>query len=662
MKNEKTYDDIIRDMPFKNTISLEIDFMHILDFNNSLAHNIIINSEIYLMAAAISIKERLLVYDEEYVTIKENFKARIKNLPNTSKIPLREIRAINTNQLLQVSGIVTEMTSAQQLIKRAVFICSGCMGHNTIEQNDFDFIKPTICQSCERSRGVRFSLDIDMSEFVDFQKIQIQEKLEDLPSGQLPRTLMCIIKDDLVDYTKPGERINLIGIIKAKQIRNTTIYINYMEVNSIENLRSDIDDIIITSNELNTIKELSVDPNIYENIIESIAPTIYGLKEQKEAVMLSLFGGTFYRHSDPSKRRGEIHILIIGDPGLAKSVLLKSALNIAPRAIYTTGRGSSAAGLTAAVVHEKDSKSFTIKAGTFILADKGVAFIDEFEKMKPDDMLSIHEPMEQLTVSIAKAGINLTLNARASVIAAANPHHSRYNPFLTVAENIKVLKPTIFSRFDLIYVLRDIPKEDEDRNLSKFILNDNISHMSIINKNILRKYIYYARKNVTPILNDDAKGILEDFFIKVRDFGLIIKLDTDEYNNPVSITPRYLEALIRLTEAHAKVFLRDVAIKDDADAAISILAKSLAQVGIDPESGLLDIDRIETGRGTSRRGRLDRIIQAIRTIGQICSIDEIFENLNDIYTKKDSLKEDLELLYRENLLYKPDNNKYNILE
>jgi replicative DNA helicase Mcm len=343
---------------------------------------------------------------------------------------------------------------------------------------------------------------------------------------------------------------------------------------------------------------------VHRKVIRSIAPSIYGYEHIKEAIMYLLFGAVFKQLPDITIR-GDMNVLLVGDPGTAKSQLLQYVSRIAPRGLYTSGRGTTAAGLTAAVLREKGG-GMSLEAGALVLADKGVACIDEIDKMRPEDRVAIHEAMEQHTVSIAKGGIVATLNARTAVLAAANPALGRYEPYRTVAENI-ALPVTILSRFDLIFVLRDVPEKERDTKMTEHILN---LHMrgtapleSPIPPNLLRKYISYT-KNVKPKLTEEAITRLRDFYLEMRSAS-------ETEGTPIAITARQLESLVRIAEARARVAYRKEVLAEDAEAAIRIMGWSLKEVGIDVTSGKQDIDIIMTGRPKSVRDRLQVILGAI---------------------------------------------------
>jgi replicative DNA helicase Mcm len=352
------------------------------------------------------------------------------------------------------------------------------------------------------------------------------------------------------------------------------------------------------------ILELARDPWIHQKIINSIAPSIYGYDHIKEAIMYLLFGGVSKNLPDITIR-GEMNALLIGDPGTAKSQLLQYVSRIAPRGLYTSGRGTTAAGLTAAVIREKGG-GMSLEAGALVLADKGIACIDEMDKMRPEDRVAIHEAMEQHTVSVAKGGIVATLNARTAILAAANPTLGRYEPHRTVAENIS-LPVTILSRFDLIFVLRDVPNKESDAKMSMHILELHRKGSSPveppISAELLRKYISYA-KSFKPVLSSDALKRLNDFYLAMRSAS-------EAEGSPVAITARQLESLVRTAEARARAALKKEVQAEDAEAAVAIMKRSLEEVGIDLSSYKIDIDIIMTGRSKSMRDRLQIILTAL---------------------------------------------------
>ncbi|HEY4822489.1 MAG TPA: minichromosome maintenance protein MCM, partial [Candidatus Bathyarchaeia archaeon] len=464
------------------------------------------------------------------------------------------------------------------------------------------------CPSCKQRTA--FELLEEQSKFKNTQEARIQERPEDLPPGQLPRYLDVRLDEDLVDTARPGDRIGLTAIVRAEKqfvgekgrLRTFNLY---LEANCIEVVGKETEIVEITPEDEKKILDAAKDPWVQRKLILSLAPSIYGYEDVKEAVLYLLFGGVSKRLPDGIGIRGDSNIIIIGDPGTAKSQLLQYVSRIAPRGLYTSGRGTTAAGLTAAVLREKTG-GMVLEAGALVLADKGVACIDEIDKMRPDDRVAIHEALEQQTVSVAKGGIVATLNARAAVLAAGNPALGRYEPHRNVAENIN-LPVTILSRFDLIFILKDQPEEEADSRMSQHILT---LHRTQLNPeaapfppDFLRKYISYA-KRIVPVLTPEAVKELHDFYLKMRS-------KSGAAEAAIAITPRQLEGLVRLAEARARAFLRNQVTVEDARSAIRIMTVSLGDAGVDVKTGSMDIDVIMTGKPRSIRDSMQKVIEIV---------------------------------------------------
>src|SRR3989442_2101173 len=432
----------------------------------------------------------------------------------------------------------------------------------------------SVCPYCKQQSA--WELLEERCKFKNTQEARIQERPEDLPPGQLPRYLDVRLEDDIVDSARPGDRVAVTSIVRAEKqyvgekgrLRTFNLY---LEANFVDVVGKETEVVEITREDEKKILEASKDPFVHRKLIMSLAPSIYGYGEIKEGILYLLFGGVSKHLPDGVSIRGDLNTLLIGDPGTAKSQLLQYVSRIAPRGLYTSGRGSSAAGLTAAVLREKTG-GMVLEAGALVLADKGIACIDEIDKMLPIDRVAIHEALEQQTVSIAKGGIVATLNARASVLAAGNPKHGHYDRYLNVYENIN-LDVTILSRFDLIFLLKDEPDEEYDSRMAAHILE---LHKTKLNPeaapfapDFLRKYIAYS-KRINPVLSLEALKELQDFYLKMRIKG--------GKSAAVAITPRQLEALVRLAEARAPAFLRDQGMVEDPETALRIMNMYLAHV------------------------------------------------------------------------------------
>jgi replicative DNA helicase Mcm len=632
VNGREKYREAIRRMSIERSISLVIDFEDLLSFDKELADYLLEKPHEFIEAASKAVREVLEIEVPEYAKEVETVHARLSKLPENVHVKIRDVRARHLGKLIAIEGIVTKISPVKQELIEGVFKCKTCGTEIRVPQEGEGLVKPTVCPVCSENgqKSAGFVLLPEKSKFIDLQKFVLQEKPEELPPGQLPRSIEVLVKEDLVDLVRPGDRATVIGFLKMEEdkklVRNAPpifhMYIeaNYIDIRAKENL-----DVEITPEDEKAILELSRRSDLEDVIVNSIAPSIYGYREIKTAIALLLFGGVPKVHPDGIRVRGDIHILLIGDPGTAKSQLLRYVSTIAPRGLYTSGKGASAAGLTAAVVKEKSSGEFYLEAGALVLADGGIACIDEFDKMETKDRVSIHEAMEQQTVSIAKAGIVATLNARTSILAAANPVFGRYIAGRNISENID-LPVTILSRFDLIFVIRDIPNADRDKELAQYVVDFHgetypATLENVLNAQLLKKYIAYARKHVRPKLSPEAKNKIVEYYVNMRS-------KSEDPNSPIAITPRQLEALIRLSEAHARMHLREVVTAKDAEVAISLMEYFLRNVGIDTQTKTIDIDTIMTGQPKSQREKMLAIIDIIKSLvrennGEPVSIEDV---------------------------------------
>ena len=586
--------------------SLVIDFDDLISFDPALARSIVEKPDDFIGYASSAATAQMRVEDPEYAEHVGRIFARFRRFPE--RTALRKIGAENIKKLALVDGIVVRTTQVRPTIVSAVFRCRKCL-ETIVQDQEGELIRGpgTHCPFCKQSTS--FELIEEQSKFKNTQEARIQERPEDLPPGQLPRYLDIRIEDDLVDSARPGDRVSVTSIVRAEKqtvgergkLRTFNIY---LDANFIEVVGKETEVVEITPDDEKQILETSQDPWVLRKLIMSLAPSIYGYEDVKEGILYALFGGTAKQLPDGITIRGDENVLLIGDPGTAKSQLLQYVSRIAPRGLYTSGRGTTAAGLTAAVLREKTG-GMVLEAGALVLADKGVACIDELDKMRPDDRVAIHEALEQQTVSVAKGGIVATLNARAAVLAAANPALGRYEPHRNVGENIN-LPVTILSRFDLIFIIKDQPEADYDLRMSEHILALHRSRTSPetapFAPDFLRKYIAFA-KRIVPVLSPEAVNELRDFYLKMRSKG--------GAEAAVAITPRQLEALVRISEARARAFLRDRVTVEDAKSAIRIMTVSLSDVGVDVKTGAMDIDVIMTGKPRSLRDSFQRVIQTV---------------------------------------------------
>jgi len=604
LKTEE-YRQRLSQMAMGGRTSLTVNFEDILGFDQQLAEELLDKPDEYLKHANNAAYAQLQIEDPEYAEKAETVDVRIVKLLEPA--PLRKLGSGQIGKLVMVEGIVVRSSPVRPMVMRAAFKCKRCATITPVNQTGLFLRAPFVCSdpNC-RSKGPYEFVQED-SIFIDSQDLRIQERPEDLPPGQLPRTLgIKIVGKEIVDIARPGDHISAVGPVRAMPptlpgVGKLRTFNLHLDANSIEVLGKEPETAMPSPEEEEQILDLAKDPWVHRKIIGSIAPSIYGYDHVKEAIMYILFGGVPKTLPDIAIR-GEMNVLLIGDPGTAKSQLLQYVARIAPRGLYTSGRGTTAAGLTAAVIREKGG-GMSLEAGALVLADKGIACIDEMDKMRPEDRVAIHEAMEQHTVSVAKGGIVATLNARTAILAAANPTLGRYEAHRTVAENIS-LPVTILSRFDLIFVLRDVPNKESDSKMSAHILELHRKGSSPIEPpisvDLLRKYISYA-KSVRPVLTQDALKRLNDFYLAMR-------AASETEGSPVAITARQLESLVRTAEARARAALRKEVLAEDAEAAVAIMKRSLEEVGIDLSSYKIDIDIIMTGKSKSMRDRLQTIL------------------------------------------------------
>ena len=590
----------------------------------------------------------------------KNFRVRFSNLPETQKMPIREIRSKHIGRFLFVEGVVRQKSDVRPQVTSAKFECPSCGNIISVLQLDTKFKEPSRC-GCGRKGKFRLL----NKELVDAQRIVLEESPESLESGGQPKRIDVFLKENLVSpledkRTNPGTKIIINGIVKEVPIilRTGGQSIRFdllVEANFVESVEEDYGELSITEEEIRKIKEISQDPRMHQKIINSLAPSIYGYEKIKEAIILQLVGGVRKVRDDGSVTRGDMHVLLIGDPGAGKSQLLKRSSIIAPKARYVSGKGASGAGLTAAVVKDEFLKGWALEAGALVLANRGFCMIDELDKMSKDDRSAMHEALEQQTVTISKANIQATLRAETTVLAAANPKFGRFDAYEVVGKQID-LPPTLINRFDLIFPIKDIPDKENDEKMAKFILDlhQNVSVKEAeIETKLLRKYISYARKTIVPQLSDSAIEEIREYYITMRGSGS----SEDSPIKTIPITARQLEALVRLAEANAKLRLSDKVSKKDAKNAIELLDYCLRQVGFDRETGKIDIDRITTGITATQRSTItivrEVIIELENKIGKTVPIEDIVRESEEKGIKADKVDEAIEKLKRSGDLFEP---------
>ncbi len=620
--------------------SVVVSYLQLEMFDPDLADLLIEKPEEVIQAAQKAIKN--------IDTARKNadLQVRFENLSNV--IPLRDLKSKYIGKFVAVDGIIRKANEIRPRIVNAMFECRSCMRLHEVPQKSNMISEPALCQECG---GRSFRLMQDESEFIDTQTTKLQEPLENLSGGEQPRQINVVLEDDLVDTITPGDIIRITGTLKTVRDEQTKLFKNYIYCNYIDALEQEFEELQISEEDEEKIRELAANPDVYNKIINSTAPSIQGYREVKEAIALQLFGGCVKELEDKTRIRGDIHILIVGDPGIGKSQILKYVSKLAPRGIYTSGKGTSGVGLTAAAVKD-DLGGWSLEAGALVLADRGNACVDELDKMRSEDRSAIHEALEQQTISIAKAGIMATLNSRCAMLAAANPKFGRFDRYKSVAEQINLPAP-ILSRFDLIFVVEDKPDADRDRKLAGHILN---IHQSAeipfeIDPELLRKYIAYARKQSSPELTDGAIEVLKEFYVGMRG-------SAEDEDSPVPITARQLEALVRLSEANCKIRLGEKVTADDAKRAIKLQQDCMKQVGLDPDTGKVDIDKVEGRTPKSERDKARALLDIIKELseeyGGRVPVSILTDEMSDKYNiSEEKVQQIITKLKQQGLVFEP---------
>lgn len=567
----------------------------------------------------------------------KHVQVRIHNLKSSTS--MRNLNPSDIEKMVSLKGMVIRCSSIIPEIREAVFRCIFCGYHSDpVVVDRGRIIEPKTClkQDCLAKNSME--LVHNRCRFADKQIVRLQETPDEIPEGGTPHTVSLLMHDKLVDAGKPGDRVEVTGIYRAMSVRigptQRTVkslfktYIDCLHIKKTDKSRMTADDTMevdkgsqkidddfqFDEDKVEELKELSKQPDIYERLTRSLAPNIWELDDVKKGLLCQLFGGNALKLPSGASFRGDINILLVGDPGTSKSQLLQYIHKLAPRGIYTSGRGSSAVGLTAYVTKDPETGETVLESGALVLSDRGICCIDEFDKMSDNARSMLHEVMEQQTVSIAKAGIIASLNARTSVLACANPSGSRYNPRLSVIDNIH-LPPTLLSRFDLIYLILDKADEQTDRRLAKHIVSLHFEDTEIVEQDVLdlatlTAYVSYARKNIHPQLSDEAADELTRGYVEMRRRGNF----PGSSKKVITATPRQIESLIRLSEALARIRFSEWVEMRDVREAFRLLEVAMQQSATDHSTGTIDMDLITTGVSASERMRRENVLTAARNI------------------------------------------------
>jgi len=628
--------------------SIILDYEKIKSYLNNNQLDLLLNkTENFLEQMGVYFSERL----------DRKVKVRIKNLPESLRyLRIRDIRSENKDKLIQVEGIIKISSEVRPFIIKTKYLHEDCGGEFWVENKNFLIERPKKCPVCGGIKGRFIETD---HETIDIQRLLIEEPADQIEKGEQPAQITVMLKEDLCEprmerKTLPGIRVKIYGIVKELKNSNFRAILDlYIDAIYVEPIDKDVEDISISSEDEKRIKELAKSTDVLSLIANSIAPGLYGKYYEliKKAIALQLLSGGKRRRGVDERKN--IHILILGDPGVGKSKLLRYVSEIAPKSKYVVGVTSSSVGLTASVRKDEIFKGgWVLEAGALVLSSGGLVCIDELDKLSIEELQSLHEAMEQQTITIDKANIHATLRTETSILAAANPKFGRWDKMKSIVDQID-LPPTIVNRFDLIFVLIDEPNPQQDETIVNELLKGlKEEKKAPLDKDLLRKYIIYAKK-IEPQWTTAALDIVKDFYIKLR---------SSSGEDTIPITTRQLMSIIRIAEASAKIRLSPVVTEDDVNLAKELLLYSLKEVGINPENNRLDIDIIMSGISSTQRQKLSKVLDIIKDLQKDfpdgIPLNEILNESKKYNLEEEKVKETIDKLLKEGYIYESGDKKY----
>lgn len=652
--------------------SLSIDWRDIHRFDRDLADDYL-NQPEQLQRYA---EEALRLYDVSSAVSLGQAHVRVHNLPETERPSIGDVRSRHINCLIEITGTIDSVEQAQSTLKEAAFECQLCGTLNRVPQSaPGDLQEPHECMGCERSGP--FRVNHDQSEYIDTQTIYVEQRPPGVGTDDDREIIMIRLEDDLVDKVVPGDTVNISGVVRRDAgLDNSTVSIPDKYIEAVAITEASRYQLELTDADKEKIVRLSSSDSIYETMVDSIAPTVYGYEREKLALALQLFSGVRKQLPDGSKIRGDIHIAMLGDPGIGKSKLARYAARVAPRSVHVSGTNTTQVGLTAAAKRTSNSNNtWTFEAGALPKAHHGVCCVDNITDLRSEELRALHDVLEEQVVEPSKGSSTVSIPAKASLLAVGNPKYGRFDQYEPIAEQLG-LEPGLLSQFDLLFVMTDSPGEEQDENVADHVLQTNyagqlntqtskvptldVSEEEIENQlnkispeidpELLQKYIAYSRLNCHPRLTDGARERIKEFYIEIRSVGV----DEDQ---PVPVSARKLEGLVRLSEASARIRLSDTVEEHDANRVINLVRSCFNDIGIEPEQRGFDADVVDEGASKSDQDWSDMMKELVSDVeeeyGKGAPTEAVLEQASEVGMDKQKVERELDKLKQKGEVYEP---------
>jgi replicative DNA helicase Mcm len=574
-------------------------------------------------------------------------------------------------QLVAFEGICKQVSDNKPRVVETVFRCERCgTKSDPVDISDTFEIQnalPHECKGCERQGPFERVPKEERRE--EYQQLRVQEPPGEAINEASPREVVCdVMGEHLIDMAEPGNRTTVVGVLREHGDNDSTLLDTRLEVLSVIPEEVQFEEVEFDENDVEQIEEIAASPNLFEYVKSSVAPSIYGNEEAKLGVALQMFGGVS-RRVQGNRKRGEIHIMFIGDPGVGKSQILESARTLAPRSVASSGTGASQVGLTASAQKEKigGEEEWTLQAGSLVLADGGMITIDELDNMDYTEQQSLDEALSEGSISVDKANVHATLKARCSALMAANPEHGRFDPYEPLADQFDMPKE-LLDRCDLVFPFRDVPDDDLDAAIIDTVLDthsaepvtpdggvQSVDETGFIDADLFRKYVAYARRNYDPSLSDEAEAELKDWYLSIRAMS-------DEDEAKIAINTRMFEGAIRLSEASARARLSETVDVADVDRAIDLVMSMLNELGMDPENGGYDVDVVSGGRSATQKKRVKLIKNTVdelaRRHGDAPKRADVLNELDD--RDADKIDGEIDRMKEKGTLYEPQEGRLRV--